>query len=195
MADFGAPMMNRFGRCPHRPDRMVESLRLLSESTARWLKASMDPARRRSARTASIESFGPNALSLQAPHARGVPMLMFVPGMVSHPLSYARLVHAPTRFLPCRRLQRRQHCALRSPPPPPPDFHAVPQGAAFFGATLRSYGAHDHDDYLRLFHEAKPGQRIGEASTWYLYSTSAAARSRSSHPTRGSSSCCATRST
>ena len=30
------------------------------------------------------------------------------------------------------------------------------------------------DDYLRLFKDAKPGQRVGEAITWYLYSTSAA---------------------
>lgn len=51
-------------------------------------------------------------------------------------------------------------------------FHKEP---LFFGDDLtRRYGRMTLDDYLRLFKDAKPGQRIGEASTWYLYSTSAA---------------------
>ena len=51
-------------------------------------------------------------------------------------------------------------------------FHKEP---LFFGDDLtRRYGRISLDDYLRLFREAKPTQRVGEASTWYLYSTSAA---------------------
>ncbi len=51
-------------------------------------------------------------------------------------------------------------------------FHKEP---LFFGDDLtRRYGRMSLDDYLRLFRAAKPGQRIGEASTWYLYSISAA---------------------
>jgi hypothetical protein len=51
-------------------------------------------------------------------------------------------------------------------------FHKEP---LYFGDDLtRRYGRMTEDDYLRLFRGAKSGQRIGEASTWYLYSTSAA---------------------
>ncbi len=51
-------------------------------------------------------------------------------------------------------------------------FHKEP---LYFGDDLtRRYGRLTEDDYMRLFRGAKPGQRIGEASTWYLYSTSAA---------------------
>jgi hypothetical protein len=51
-------------------------------------------------------------------------------------------------------------------------FHKEP---LYFGDDLtRRYGRMSEADYLRLFKGAKPGQRIGEASTWYLYSTSAA---------------------
>lgn len=51
-------------------------------------------------------------------------------------------------------------------------FHKEP---LYFGDDLtRRYGRMTEADYLRLFKGAKPGQRIGEASTWYLYSTSAA---------------------
>ncbi len=51
-------------------------------------------------------------------------------------------------------------------------FHKEP---LYFGDDLsRRYGRLTEDDYLRLFRGAKPGQHIGEASTWYLYSTSAA---------------------
>ena len=45
----------------------------------------------------------------------------------------------------------------------------------FFGDDLtRHYGRLTMDEYLALFVDARPGQRVGEASTWYLYSTSAA---------------------
>jgi sulfotransferase family protein len=51
-------------------------------------------------------------------------------------------------------------------------FHKEP---LYFGDDLtRRYGRMTEADYLRLFKNAKPGQRVGEASTWYLYSTSAA---------------------
>ena len=51
-------------------------------------------------------------------------------------------------------------------------FHKEP---LYFGDDLtRRYGRMGLDDYLRLFRGAQPGQRVGEASTWYLYSTSAA---------------------
>jgi Sulfotransferase domain len=51
-------------------------------------------------------------------------------------------------------------------------FHKEP---LYFGDDLtRRYGRMTEADYLRLFRNAKPGQRVGEASTWYLYSESAA---------------------
>ena len=51
-------------------------------------------------------------------------------------------------------------------------FHKEP---LYFGDDLtRRYGRMTEADYLRLFKDAKPRQRVGEASTWYLYSTSAA---------------------
>jgi len=59
-------------------------------------------------------------------------------------------------------------------------FHKEP---LFFGDDLtRRYGRMSLDDYLRLFRRAKPGQRVGEASTWYLYSTSAAREIREFSP-------------
>jgi len=59
-------------------------------------------------------------------------------------------------------------------------FHKEP---LFFGDDLtRRYGRMTLDDYLRLFRGAKPGQRVGEASTWYLYSTSAAMEIREFAP-------------
>ncbi len=51
-------------------------------------------------------------------------------------------------------------------------FHKEPN---FFGDDLtRHYGRLSMADYLALFRHAQPGQRVGEASTWYLYSSSAA---------------------
>ncbi|HEX6474707.1 MAG TPA: sulfotransferase, partial [Candidatus Limnocylindria bacterium] len=51
-------------------------------------------------------------------------------------------------------------------------FHKEP---LFFGDDLtRRYGRMTEAEYLALFRDARPGQRIGEASAWYLYSTSAA---------------------
>ena len=60
----------------------------------------------------------------------------------------------------------RQHPSLFLP------FHKEP---LFFGDDLtRRYGRLTTDEYLALFNEADEGQRIGEASAWYLYSESAA---------------------
>jgi Sulfotransferase domain len=51
-------------------------------------------------------------------------------------------------------------------------FHKEPH---FFGDDLtRHYGRLSLAEYLALFRDARPGQRVGEASTWYLYSSSAA---------------------
>lgn len=51
-------------------------------------------------------------------------------------------------------------------------FHKEP---LYFGDDLtRRYGRMSEEDYLRLFRDATPGQRAGEASTWYMYSESAA---------------------
>jgi hypothetical protein len=62
--------------------------------------------------------------------------------------------------------------ALRRHPQIFMPFHKEP---LFFGADLTArYGRMSLDDYMRLFRDARPGQRVGEASTWYLYSTSAA---------------------
>ena len=60
----------------------------------------------------------------------------------------------------------RQHPAIFMP------FHKEP---LFFGDDLtRRYGRMSEAQYLALFREARHGQRIGEASSWYLYSESAA---------------------
>jgi hypothetical protein len=51
-------------------------------------------------------------------------------------------------------------------------FHKEP---LYFGDDLtRRYGRMSLDEYLALFRDARPDQRAGEASTWYLYSKSAA---------------------
>jgi hypothetical protein len=45
----------------------------------------------------------------------------------------------------------------------------------YFGDDLtRHYGRMSLSEYLDLFRDAQPGQRVGEASTWYLYSTTVA---------------------
>jgi hypothetical protein len=52
-------------------------------------------------------------------------------------------------------------------------FHKEP---LFFGQDLHPrYGRMSEADYLALFAAARPGQRVGEASAWYLYSRTAAA--------------------
>jgi hypothetical protein len=61
----------------------------------------------------------------------------------------------------------RQHPAIFMPE------HKEPQ---FFGSDLTHlHGPLSERDYLRLFRPARTGQRVGEATTWYLYSRAAAA--------------------
>ena len=51
-------------------------------------------------------------------------------------------------------------------------FHKEPM---YFGADLDArYRRMSEDEYLQLFADARTGQRVGEASPWYLYSASAA---------------------
>jgi Sulfotransferase family len=60
----------------------------------------------------------------------------------------------------------RQHPRIFMP------FHKEP---LFFGADLHHrYGRMTPREYVALFESAKPDQRVGEASAWYLFSTSAA---------------------
>jgi hypothetical protein len=60
----------------------------------------------------------------------------------------------------------RQHPQVYMP------FHKEPM---YFGADLDArYRRMSEEEYLRLFADARPGQRVGEASPWYLYSASAA---------------------
>jgi hypothetical protein len=59
-------------------------------------------------------------------------------------------------------------------------FHKEP---LYFGDDLtRRYGRYTEAEYLHLFDPAKPGQIAGEASTWYLYSVSAAREIRDFNP-------------
>jgi hypothetical protein len=58
----------------------------------------------------------------------------------------------------------------------PQIFMSVPKEPMYFGADLTPrYRRMTEDEYLGLFRDAKADQRAGEASPWYLYSTSAAA--------------------
>jgi hypothetical protein len=53
----------------------------------------------------------------------------------------------------------------------------------YFGADLSQLHDRLSDrDYLALFEGAKPGQRVGEATTWYLYSRSAAEEIKAFQP-------------
>lgn len=60
----------------------------------------------------------------------------------------------------------RQHPQIFMP------FHKEP---LFFGSDLqRRYGRMSPTEYAALFRDARHDQRVGEASTWYLYSSTAA---------------------
>lgn len=53
----------------------------------------------------------------------------------------------------------------------------------FFGSDLHHrYGRLTQAEYLALFRGARPDQRVGEASAWYLYSTTAAREIRQASP-------------
>jgi hypothetical protein len=59
-------------------------------------------------------------------------------------------------------------------------FHKEP---LYFGDDLtRRYGRMSEAEYLDLFRDAAAGQRVGEASTWYLYSACAAQEIKSFAP-------------
>jgi hypothetical protein len=59
-------------------------------------------------------------------------------------------------------------------------FHKEP---LYFGDDLtRRYGRMTRSQYESLFAAAEPGQRVGEASAWYLYSRSAAQEIRAASP-------------
>lgn len=55
-------------------------------------------------------------------------------------------------------------------------FMSVPKEPMYFGQDLTPrYTRMTEDEYLALFRDARPDQRAGEASPWYLYSTAAPA--------------------
>ena len=69
---------------------------------------------------------------------------------------------------------------LRSHPQIFMPFHKEP---LYFGQDLNPrYGRMSEADYLALFADARPGQRVGEASAWYLYSRTAAAEIKAFAP-------------
>lgn len=65
----------------------------------------------------------------------------------------------------------------------PQVFMSVPKEPMYFGADLTPrYRRMTQDEYLALFRDARADQRAGEASPWYLYSSSAAAEIKSFEP-------------
>ena len=59
-------------------------------------------------------------------------------------------------------------------------FHKEP---LYFGDDLtHRYGRMSEPEYRALFTDARPGQRVGEASAWYLYSASAAREIQAASP-------------
>jgi hypothetical protein len=65
----------------------------------------------------------------------------------------------------------------------PQVFMSVPKEPMYFGADLTPrYRRMTEDEYLDLFRGAGPDQHAGEASPWYLYSTSAAGEIRDFNP-------------
>lgn len=59
-------------------------------------------------------------------------------------------------------------------------FHKEP---LYFGSDLtRRYGRMSWEEYRALFRDARQGQRVGEASAWYLYSRTAAREIHAASP-------------
>jgi hypothetical protein len=62
-------------------------------------------------------------------------------------------------------------------------FMSVPKEPMYFGADLTPrYRRMTQDEYLALFRDARADQRAGEASPWYLYSSTAAAEIKAFEP-------------
>jgi len=84
------------------------------------------------------------------------------------------IVGAPKRGTTAMYAYLQQHPQVFMP------FHKEP---LYFGADLsRRYGQLTEAQYLNLFADARPDQRAGEASAWYLYSASAAGEIRDFAP-------------
>lgn len=67
--------------------------------------------------------------------------------------------------------------------PHPAIFMPYHKEPLYFGADLHHrYGRLTETEYLALFRGARPDQRVGEASAWYLYSTTSAAEIRAAVP-------------
>ena len=65
----------------------------------------------------------------------------------------------------------------------PQIFMSVPKEPMYFGVDLTPrYRRITQDEYLALFRDARVDQHAGEASPWYLYSTSAAAEIKAFAP-------------
>jgi len=65
----------------------------------------------------------------------------------------------------------------------PQVFMSVPKEPMYFGTDLTPrYRRMTQDEYLALFRDAREDQRAGEASPWYLYSSSAAAEIKAFEP-------------
>lgn len=65
----------------------------------------------------------------------------------------------------------------------PQIFMSVPKEPMYFGQDLTPrYTRMTEDEYVALFKDARPDQRAGEASPWYLYSTGAPAEINSFDP-------------
>jgi hypothetical protein len=65
----------------------------------------------------------------------------------------------------------------------PQIFMSVPKEPTYFGADLSArYRRMSEAEYLGLFRAARPDQRAGEATPWYLYSKTAAAEIKAFEP-------------
>ena len=65
----------------------------------------------------------------------------------------------------------------------PQVFMSVPKEPMYFGTDLTPrYRRMSEAEYLRLFAAARPDQHAGEASPWYLYSTTSAGEIRAFNP-------------
>jgi Sulfotransferase family len=102
------------------------------------------------------------------------PLAMRVPPATDERLPDFFIVGAPKCGTTAMYEYLRQHPQIFMP------FHKEP---LFFGADLHHrYGRLTPDEYAALFRPARADQRVGEASAWYLYSTTAAREIREASP-------------